>query len=380
MNIRIIASKKNWIEGRAVDQLQKSFELAGMKAAVGMPDLHPGKGAPIGAVFASERFIYPHLVGSDIGCGMGLWQTGLRKDRLKLDKWVSRLEGLDLPWDGDSDQLLAEEGMKVSQFDNTLGTIGGGNHFAELQVLHRIFDEELYAKMQLDRQALFLLVHSGSRGLGDSILRWHAARFGSRGLYEGSSDADDYIWAHDHAVNWARLNRRVIAERFANRIGTVGTPVLDICHNHVERETVEGNSCWLHRKGAANSNKGTIVIPGSRGSFSYLVQPTEDQSKNLFTVAHGAGRKWNRSDCRARLHRRYSESSLRRNKYGGRIICADKDLLYEEAPQAYKDIDIVVSDLIDAGLIRPIAALSPVLTYKTGLVSQFRKDQKPLYS
>ncbi len=110
------------------------------------------------------------------------------------------------------------------------------------------------------------------------------------------------------------------------------------------------------------------------------MQPTEDQSKNLFTVAHGAGRKWNISACRARLYRRYSESSLRRNKYGGRIICADRDLLYEEAPQAYKDIDIVVSDLIDAGLIRPIAALSPVLTYKTGLVSPFRKDQKPLYS
>lgn len=370
MTIRIIASKKNWIEGRAVDQLQKSFELAGMKAAVGMPDLHPGKNAPIGAVFASERFIYPHLVGNDIGCGMGLWQTDLRKGKLKLDKWVSRLEGLDLPWDGDPDQLLESEGMKISQFDNTLGTIGGGNHFAELQVLHKVFDNELFAEMNLDVQALFLLVHSGSRGLGDSILRWHVARFGSRGLYEESADADDYMWAHEHAVNWARLNRKLIAQRFMNAIGTNGTRVLDVCHNHVEKETVDGRTCWLHRKGAANSNKGVIVIPGSRGSLSYLVQPTEDQSKNLFTVAHGAGRKWNRSDCRARLHRRYSEGSLRRNKYGGRIICADKELLYEEAPQAYKDIDIVVSDLIEAGLIRPIAALSPVITYKTGVIQR----------
>ena len=368
MSIRIIASKKNWIEGRAVDQLQKSFELAGMKAAVGMPDLHPGKGAPIGAVFASERFIYPHLVGNDIGCGMGLWQTDLQKGKMKLDKWVSYLNGLDLPWDGDSEQLIENEGMKISQFDNTLGTIGGGNHFAELQVIHRVFDEEMFAAMKLDLQALFLLVHSGSRGLGDSILRWHAARFGSRGLYEGSADADDYMWAHEHAVNWARLNRKLIAQRFMNSLGTEGTGVLDVCHNHVERETIAGNTCWLHRKGAANSNKGTIVIPGSRGSLSYLVQPTEDQIKNLFTVAHGAGRKWNRSDCRARLHRRYSEGSLRRNKYGGRIICADRELLYEEAPQAYKDIDIVVSDLIEAGLIRPIAALSPVITYKTGVV------------
>ncbi len=368
MSIRIIASKKNWIEGRAVDQLQKSFELAGMKAAVGMPDLHPGKGAPIGAVFASERFIYPHLVGSDIGCGMGLWQTDLQRDKLKLDKWVSRLDGLELPWDGDSDQLLQSEGMKISQFDNSLGTIGGGNHFAELQVLHKVFDEELFSALKLDLHTLFLLIHSGSRGLGDSILRWHAARFGSRGLYEESSEADDYMWAHDHAVNWARLNRKLIAQRFMDLVATSGLPVLDVCHNHVEKATVATRACWLHRKGAANSNKGALVIPGSRGTLSYLVQPTEDQSQNLFTVAHGAGRKWNRSDCRARLHRRYTEGSLGRNKFGGRIVCADRDLLYEEAPQAYKDIDVVVSDLIDAGLVRPIAVLSPILTYKTSSV------------
>lgn len=370
MSIRIIASKKNWIEGRAVDQLHKSFELAGMKAAVGMPDLHPGKSAPIGAVFASERFIYPHLVGNDIGCGMGLWQTDLKKGKLRLDKWVSRLEGLDLPWDGDLDQLLQTEGMRVSQFDQTLGTIGGGNHFAELQILHRVFDEETFAAMDLDLQSVFMLIHSGSRGLGESILRWHTARFGSRGLYEETGEADDYLWAHDHAVKWASLNRKIIARRFLDCLGASGTQVLDICHNHVERETFKENSYWLHRKGAANSNRGVLVIPGSRGTLSYLVQPTEDQSKNLFTLAHGAGRKWNRSDCRARLHRRYSEDHLRRNQYGGSIICADKELLYEEAPQAYKDIDIVVSDLIEAGLVRPIAALSPIITYKTGAVQR----------
>ncbi len=370
MSIRIIASKKNWIEGRAVDQLQKSFELAGMQSAIGMPDLHPGKGAPIGAAFACERFIYPHLVGNDIGCGMALWQTDLKKGKLKLDKWVNNLDGLDLPWDGDLDQLLESEGMKFSQFDNSLGTIGGGNHFAELQSVKEIFDGDRFSGMQLDSSSLFLLVHSGSRGLGDSILRWHAARFGARGLYEDTNDADDYVWAHNHAVNWARLNRKLIAQRFFDAIGTKGKPVLDVCHNHVEKVTCAERAIWLHRKGAANSNQGPIVIPGSRGTLSYLVEPTEDQSKNLFTVAHGAGRKWNRSDCHARLHRRYSEGSLRRNQYGGRIICADKALLYEEAPQAYKDIDIVVSDLIEAGLVRPVACLTPVITYKTGIIQR----------
>lgn len=365
MSISIISSKRNWIEGRAVDQLQKCFELPGMKVAIGMPDLHPGIGAPVGAVFASERFIYPHLVGGDIGCGMTLFRTHMKKGRIKTEKCIERLEGLELPWNGDVENLLQAEGMKSSQFDYSLGTIGGGNHFAELQCVDEIFDEEKFSQLKLDVSELLLLVHSGSRGLGESILRWHTARFGARGLYEESSDADDYIWAHDHARDWAKLNRKLIALRFLNALGAAGEPVLDVCHNHVEEAKVANNSFWLHRKGAADSDKGPLVIPGSRGTLSYLVVSTEDQSKNLFTVAHGAGRKWNRSDCKHRLRRRYSEFSLRRNKYGGRIICADRELLYEEAPQAYKDIDIVVGDLVDAGLVYQIASMSPLITYKT---------------
>jgi len=368
MNIKIISSKRNWIEGRAVDQLRKTFELAGMKAAIGMPDLHPGKGVPIGAVFASERFIYPHLVGSDIGCGMAFWRTSIRRGRIKIEKSIERLPMLDQPWDGNKEKTLEKEGIKISQFDDSLGTIGGGNHFLEMQFIHEVFDGERFADLKLDASFLYLLVHSGSRGLGESILRWHLARFGSRGLVEESVDAEDYLWAHDHARRWAQLNRRIIASRFLDALGESSTEVLDVCHNHVEKLEHQGSTLWLHRKGAADSSKGLVVIPGSRGTLSYLVEPTEDQSQNLFSLAHGAGRKWNRSDCRGRLHRRFSERSLRRNKFGGRIVCADKDLLYEEAPQAYKDIDIVVADLIDAGLIRPIASLAPLLTYKTSKV------------
>lgn len=365
MSISIISSNKNWIEGRAVDQLQKCLELPGMKAAIGMPDLHPGNGAPIGAVFAAERFLYPHLVGSDIGCGMALFSTNMKKGRIKIEKCIERLGALDLPWNGNIDLLLQEVGLKNSQFDNSLGTIGGGNHFAELQYVNEVFDEEKFTQLNLDASELPLLIHSGSRGLGESILRWHAARFGARGLYEESNEAEDYVWAHNHALAWARLNRKLIALRFLDALGAEGLPVLDVCHNHLEKIAIGNSNFWLHRKGAADSNKGPLVIPGSRGTLSYLVVPTEDQSKNLFTVAHGAGRKWNRSDCKHRLRRRYSETSLRRNKFGGRIICSDKELLYEEAPQAYKDIDIVVGDLIDAGLVYPVASLAPLITFKT---------------
>src|ERR1700729_389081 len=94
MSTLVIASQKNWIEGSALEQLKKTAQLPGMRKAIGMPDLHPGKDAPIGAVFAGD-LVYPHLVGNDIGCGMALWQTELRNAKIKLDKWVRRLTGLE---------------------------------------------------------------------------------------------------------------------------------------------------------------------------------------------------------------------------------------------------------------------------------------------
>ena len=93
-----MASDKNWIEGPAVDQLKNTAKLEGMVRAVGMPDLHPGRGNPIGAVFCSKNIIYPYLVGGDIGCGMGLWQTDIKTRKIKRDKWVKKLHGLDSPW------------------------------------------------------------------------------------------------------------------------------------------------------------------------------------------------------------------------------------------------------------------------------------------
>ena len=84
MKVKIIASEQNWIEGWAIAQLNKTAELPGMKLVVGMPDLHPGKGNPIGAAFVTEKIFYPYLVGSDIGCGMGLWKTTLKKKKSSL--------------------------------------------------------------------------------------------------------------------------------------------------------------------------------------------------------------------------------------------------------------------------------------------------------
>jgi release factor H-coupled RctB family protein len=105
-----------------------------------------------------------------------------------------------------------------------------------------------------------------------------------------------------------------------------------------------------------------VVIPGSRGTLSYLVIATGDQDQNLATLAHGAGRKWKRYECRGRLEKKYSKESLLRTEFGGYVLCSDKHLLYEEAPQAYKDVDIVVQDLVDAGLVK--------ITYKTRVIKR----------
>ena len=78
--VRLIASPENWIEGAAVQQLEKTASLPGMRLAVGLPDLHPGKGSPIGAAFGVEGYLYPTLVGNDIGCGIGLWRTELERE------------------------------------------------------------------------------------------------------------------------------------------------------------------------------------------------------------------------------------------------------------------------------------------------------------
>lgn len=363
--VTIVASPKTWIEGEAVQQLRATAALPGMIAAVGMPDLHPGKGSPIGAAFLCAGRIYPHLVGNDIGCGMALWSTDLQRRKVKLDRWVDRVGDLDGPWEGDRTALLEGRGLPATPHDASLGTIGGGNHFAELQQVEEVHDEAAFAALDLDAARLLLLVHSGSRGLGEAILRAHVDRFAGAGVAADSEEAGDYLRQHDLAVGWARVNREVIARRFAGALNAELAPALDVCHNCVVTSPDGAAGCWLHRKGAAPSTEGPVVIPGSRGTLSYLVLPDPARADAGFSLAHGAGRKWRRSDVKARLQSRYRPADLERTELGGRVICEDRDLLYEEAPEAYKKIDAVVGDLVDAGLARVIATLRPVLTYKT---------------
>ncbi|MFD2261418.1 RNA ligase RtcB family protein [Lacibacterium aquatile] len=358
--VRVVASPSTWIEGEALRQLDQTATLPGMRQTVGMPDLHPGKGNPVGAAFLSEGLFYPALVGSDIGCGMSLWQSDLPVKKARPDKLAARLEGLDTPWEGDIAAWLAERDLPSGEFDDSLGTPGFGNHFAEIQAVHSIEDAGRFAASGLDADSLCVLVHTGSRGLGEAILRRHLTAHGAGGVAEGSEAASAYLTAHDQAVRWAEANRDLVAHRVLTAIGAKGRRLLDVCHNGVTASC----GCWLHRKGAAPSDKGLVVIPGSRGALSYLVDPVREREEALWSLAHGAGRKMARHEAKGKLRNLYRREDLDRNAYGGRIVCGSEQLLWEEAPEAYKDVDQVVGDLADAGLLTIVAAFRPLVTFK----------------
>jgi len=387
--VRLMISDKNWLETSAVDQLKKTAELPGMCCGVGMPDLHPGKGQPIGAAFISKDVIYPHLVGSDIGCGMGLWVLDTPARKVKLDRWEKKLTGLDDNWDGDCDAWLEDRGITTDDksllaANSKLGTIGGGNHFAEIQKVEEVFDEAELAAAGLTKQSLVLLAHSGSRGLGQAILRRHVDELGAKGLFSHGDEVHQETWDkyrlnHDYAVNWAAENRELIAERFCSQLNVKRKRLLDVPHNTVTKLSCEqseamslpiynGESYWIHRKGASPTDKGLVMIPGSRGSLSYLVSPKFSDAINLaqggFSLAHGAGRKWKRSDVRGRLEKRFKAKDFLTTALGSRVICGQRDLLFEEAPQAYKNIDLVIDDLVQAGMIDIVASFKPLITYK----------------
>ena len=367
-NTRLIASQSTWIEGTAIQQLEKTATLPGMKYVAGMPDLHPGRGYPIGAAFFSQKMIYPALTGGDIGCGMSLWQTTFNIKKFNSHKVAKRLrtveEALDESWSEEIKEQKQHLNLVDTPFDTSLGTIGGGNHFAEFQQLEEIYDDSLIEQLNLHRQQVVLLVHSGSRGFGQSIMSDHIRAYGHQGLEQGSDAFDHYLQQHNLATRWAGLNRLLIARRFMAAVRTDGQCVLDLHHNFIEPVDYQGESGWIHRKGATPSDRGVVVIPGSRGDYSWLVQPTS-ADVGLYSLAHGAGRKWKRGNCKDRLSHKFSTEDLQKTALGSLVICQDRTLLYDEAPQAYKPCESIIQDLLDAGLIRLVARLKPMLTFKT---------------
>jgi len=399
--VRLFASSKSWIEGEALRQFYAAAKLAGMRLAVGFPDLHLGKGSPVGAAFVTEGMIYPDLIGGDIGCGMALFKTDLVQRDIKLNRWANLRFDLEHPWEGDVSEVLAESDLESTEFNQALGTLGGGNHFAELQMVDEVLDANAFRRFGLGKQQLVGLIHSGSRGLGESIVRSYVEEHQasgsdvhppqycdqrqddalgpssgcqsrhSRSCYGGRAESfavASYLRDHDQAIRWAKANRALIARRFVEALGAEAECLWDGCHNSITQRESEGEVVWVHRKGAVATEGEPVMIPGSRGSLTYLVRPLGDGESHTWSLAHGAGRKWARSETRLRMRERFGMHQLGQTPLGSRVICGERDLLYEEAPAAYKNIEDVVQDLVDAGLVSVIATFRPLLTYKTRAV------------
>jgi release factor H-coupled RctB family protein len=314
MNFTIISSQKNWLEIDAVNQLKKLSTLPGVVQAVGLPDLHPGK-TPVGSTIITEDIIYPHLVGNDIGCGMGIYTTSIEKRKVKTDKLVKKLEAISsLKEIGLPNNLTFDPSS--SPLGTSLGTIGGGNHFAEFQEVFEILDEKSFKSLGFDKSQITLLIHSGSRGFGQAVLdesiRVYQAQ---KGLAIGSDGANNYLSKHNDAVSWALVNREMIAYRILEAVGggTDSNRLLDSCHNSISIREIENKQLYIHRKGA-------VVIPGSRGSLSYLVMPKSNVETSGYSHAHGAGRKWERSICKSRLQGKYTKESIRSTALKSRVI------------------------------------------------------------
>lgn len=400
---RLLALESVWMEGDAITQLARAAAMPDCVAAVGMPDLHAGPGVPIGVALAFGNTIHPHLVGGDAGCGarvIALGKLKVRGDQLErrvrehfatpllgslIDtEDLDPLELLDAIWQRGTralaelrvdDELAAfaeqdpepgflppsaplPEFLAAPELAHALGSIGGGNHFVELGQVGELIDADAAATMGLERRGHAVIAHSGSRGLG----RMLAAHWGMQALTDAGAQAS-YLGQLAGAIRFAQANRLLLAWRMLEACGAARVTRIsggfDLVHNFVTRERD-----WVHRKGCAPAgmNEAAVVL-GSRGAPSWIMRGCGN-ADCLCSIAHGAGRRMTRSEARAKIALRHKRASLARTATG-RVICDDKDLLYEEHPDAYKAITPVIDSLEAAQAATRVASLEPLVTVKT---------------
>ena len=284
--VAVFASPNSWIESDALVQCRQVAALDGMIHVAGMPDLHPGKGAPIGAAMTS-RLLYPLLVGSDIGCGIAVFPIALK--RAVPDKLAARFPNLDQPLDpvrdGDDPAWTAVAGDIPAGHLDGLGTVGRGNHFVELARVDTVTDPGRAGQLSLAAGDLVLIVHSGSRGLGERILRTHTQVHGAG----PAPDPAGYLAAHDQAVRWGSLNRRLLAARVAHALGAEpAEPMVEVCHNQVEVR----DGVYLHRKGAAQGEPERVLRKQGRQEVAGGAQLASEAGQALEKIRRGHGELW----------------------------------------------------------------------------------------
>ena len=398
-------SVKSWCENCEEGAVKQAVNLAHHPALVHhvalMPDAHQGYGMPIGGVVAAKDAVIPAAVGVDIGCGMIATETDVPaevfaemsyrrafqeklKERIPVGEGVSHRVTQD--WEG-FEEYTAHNGMRSSLWPSkldrmNLGTLGGGNHFIELQkstALDGSGDPEGGAKV-------WLMIHSGSRNLGKRIEE-HYHRLAAKhcGHYRvrlpdpdlaflpiEEPDGHDYFRDMLLALRYAEENRRRMMAAFKETVAEFAPEAtfvreLDVHHNYAAFEEHFGRKVCVHRKGATSAKKDELgIIPGSMGAASYIVRGLGNPD-SFESCSHGAGRKMSRiaacttltpEQCDAALDGIVYERWHPYRKFGK----AKGRLDLSEAPQAYKDIEDVIRSERD--LVEPLVRLVPMSSLK----------------
>jgi tRNA-splicing ligase RtcB (3'-phosphate/5'-hydroxy nucleic acid ligase) len=430
------------IEGKAFQQLAGLTNLThpgGGKVTrtIATPDFHPGDtGVAIGSVIQTQGMVVPAAVGSDINCGMRLHVVDLPVENFlaKRDEFVALMRGdyffgtRDVTMTAATSHAMFNDGIPgwlgqmakqpmgtvaksdVGQLwreiervqflgsmsgsakwapselipstglvrDGDLGTIGGGNHFVEIQEVVEIRHPKLAYESNVKVGQLAIAIHSGSRTVGKYIGGMWRDRakaawlkgypFPNSSLFPLSTTTDpnlvaEYLQAEATAANYAFVNRLILAELLRLRLrqvyGELAAPlVCDIPHNL----TFPQADGWIVRKGACAAAAGQLLItPGSMGTPSYLLAGLGND-RYLHSAAHGAGRAISRFEL-TRAGAKYTESDLGLTE-GVDCITLRPERRIEEAPAAYKSIDRVIDTQVAAGMVEVVAKMRPILTFK----------------
>ncbi len=348
-----------------------------------MPDTHEGYGMPIGGVLATKGVVIPNAVGVDIGCGMcaakilNQYVSEYHESSLKFilgkiretipvgfDHHKERQSGLP-PFQCDisyKDRCIIDEQWDAAAYQ--LGTLGGGNHFIEIQA-----DEE---------DNVWLMIHSGSRNLGKKVCDFYnnvAKRLNEKWFSCVDSEQDlaflpmdtlegkCYMAEMQYCVEFAYSNRmhmmRAIQSIMNLFNGAEFGDAINIAHNYAAWENHYGQNVIVHRKGATRAREGEIgIIPGSMGTNSYIVKGLGN-AESFASCSHGAGRRMGRKEATRRLDLSTEIGNLEAR---GIIHGVRNQSDLDEAPGAYKDIDTVMENQKD--LITPIVKLRPLAVVK----------------
>lgn len=389
MEVKIINNRtvKIWtdsVEASAMQQIENLTTLPFLFHHLAiMPDVHTGKGMPIGAVLACENVVIPNAVGVDIGCGMCAvktsWKTGSIPPQVLRQKIMSGIRsriplGMEhhdkkqdeafLPQGHDIDSMIVVKRRQES-VQHEIGTLGGGNHFIELQK-----DED---------DNLWIMIHSGSRNLGARVgayynelaqklnERWFSVvprEINMAFLPQGTKEFGMYWNEMKYCIDFAFCNRKLMMQRIQEVLadtlsGIEFEPMINIAHNYAAHELHFDKKVIVHRKGATSAQKGvTGIIPGSQGTASYIVEGLGN-AESFCSCSHGAGRRLSRS---AAIRSLDMDEEIARLEAMGVVHAIRTRGDMQEASGAYKDIEEVIANELD--LVKVKTRLLPIAVIK----------------